>query len=146
LLKPVRPERLAEAIDRTRARGAPPASAFDVLRSPAPSAPRIVTNQRGAIRFFDALAITRFWADAKYTMFRAHGSEHLTVESLSALATRLVPHGFLRVHRRELVRGSAIRTLRIVGRLHTVELDDGQTAQVGRRTVAALKRFLDGAG
>jgi DNA-binding LytR/AlgR family response regulator len=147
LLKPVRPQRLAEAIDRARTRGSPPASAFQALRLPVRSrAPRVVTHQRGAIRFFDALAITRFWAEAKYTMFRAHGSVHLTTESLSALAERLTPHGFIRVHRRELVRGSAIRALRITSGGHTVELDDGQTPQVGRRAVAALKRLLGANG
>jgi DNA-binding LytR/AlgR family response regulator len=143
LLKPVRPHRLAEAIDRVRTRSAPSARGFDALHLPPPTAPRVVTHQRGVIRFFDALAITRFWADAKYTMFRAHGSEHLTAESLSALAARLEPHGFLRIHRRELVRGSAIRALRIAAGLYIVELEDGQTAQVGRRSVAALKHFLD---
>jgi two-component system LytT family response regulator len=143
LLKPVRPQRLAEAIDRARTRGPLPPGAFNVLRSPARStAPRVVTHQRGEIRFFDALTVTRFWAEAKYTMFRAHGGEHLTTESLSALADPLTSHGFVRVHRRELVRGSAIRALRLTGGVHTVELDDGQTPQVGRRAVAALKRLL----
>lgn len=139
LLKPVRPERLAEAIARARTRRQP-AAAWSALPSTSAGAPRVVTYERGALRFFDALAIARFWAATKYTMFRAGGDEHITNESLSALAERLAPHGFLRIHRRELVRASAIHALRIAGARRTVELEDGQTADVSRRAVAEVKR------
>lgn len=151
LLKPVRPERLAQAILRARARalarGSPAAQAaegFEALALPAEPAPRVVTYEREVVRFFDARAVTRFRAESKYTAFRAEGAEHLTEEPLSALEARLAPHGFLRVHRAELVRLSAVRALRVEEGLHTVELEDGQTAVVSRRLAAAVKQALAG--
>lgn len=142
LLKPVRPARLAAAIDRARALVRPAADAFRALASPASASPRVVTHDRGAVRLFDARAITRFRAESKYTAFLAEGGEHLTEEPLSALEARLAAHGFVRVHRAELVRVSAIRELRVDDGVHLIALDDGQTAAVSRRLAATLKQDL----
>jgi len=144
LLKPVRPERLVNAvervgkrIDRLAARQlAPPA------RVAVPSPPRIVVNTRNMIQLFDARGITRFWASEKYTLFRAGGEEHLTEEPLAALAERLLAFGFLRVHRAELVRSDAVSALRLFDGHHEVCLSDGQTARVSRRALPAIKVAL----
>jgi DNA-binding LytR/AlgR family response regulator len=145
LLKPVRPERLAEAVRRLRARGAVEresvARAFHAA-APAKGAARVVAAERGVIRLFDARAVTRFWALEKYTAFRADGAEHLTEEPLSALESRLTGEGFMRVHRGELVRADAIRALRSVDGGFEVELADGQRARVSRRLLAAVRAAL----
>src|SRR5262249_41072309 len=74
LLKPVRPERLARSLERARGRSA--AESFRALpRSSEPDPPRVVTHERGTIRFFDARAINRFWASEKYTLFVSEGEE-----------------------------------------------------------------------
>jgi DNA-binding LytR/AlgR family response regulator len=145
LLKPVRPERLAEAIRRARARGAP---ASESLRALPPTearqsaAPRVITHDGGTLRLFDACSVTRFWASDKYTLFVAEGREQMTEEPLSSLEERLAAHGFVRVHRAELVRSSAIRALRSEHGVCEVCLDDGQVARVSRRSIALLKREL----
>jgi len=133
LLKPVRPERLAAAVARVRARIPPRASE---------GVPRIVSASRGLFRVFDARQITRFWASDKYTSFRAEQSEHLTDESLNALEQRLVQHGFVRVHRAELVRLDAIRALRTHDGGHEITLVDGQVARVSRRALTGIKSAL----
>jgi DNA-binding LytR/AlgR family response regulator len=143
LLKPVRPERLARAIDRARARLAPARDGFAALPPPAaPEAPRVVTRGRGTIRLFDACAITRFHATDKYTAFVVDGEEHLTEEPLAALADRLAGHGFVRVHRGELIAVSAIEALVSDDAGHIARLRDGQVARVGRRVLASLKKQL----
>lgn len=133
LLKPVRPERLAAAVVRLRARVPAPASQ---------GVPRIVSATRGLFRVFDARDITRFWACDKYTSFAADQGEHLTDESLNALEVRLQAHGFVRVHRGELVRLDAIRALRSSDAGHEVALSDGQVARVSRRALSSIKAAL----
>jgi DNA-binding LytR/AlgR family response regulator len=145
LLKPVRQERLSEAIDRTRRRTRSAVESFRALPEGAASlmTPRVMTLSRGTVRLFDAGAITRFGASHKYTVFIVEGEEHLTEEPLSALADRLRPHGFLRVHRAELVNRSAIRALHSSEGRHEIHLDDGQVVRVSRRQLAGLKKHLD---
>jgi DNA-binding LytR/AlgR family response regulator len=102
----------------------------------------VVSGTRNMIQLFDARTITRFWSSDKYTLFRMDGEEHLTEEPLAALADRLAAFGFLRVHRAELVRSDAVRTLRLVDGHYELGLADGQSARVSRRAVPALKSAL----
>jgi DNA-binding LytR/AlgR family response regulator len=133
LVKPVRPERLATAVARVRARSTPPAS---------DAVPRVVCAARNVFRVFDARSITRFWSSDKYTSFSADQSEHLTEESLNALEERLAGHGFVRVHRAELVRLDAIRALSVTDEGPQITLADGQVARVSRRALPAIKVAL----
>ena len=144
LLKPVRPERLAAAIERARNRAvasrAHVTRAMNALAAPDPT--RVVTAGRGEVRFFDARTITRFWSSEKYTVFRAEGKEHLTEEPLGLLEERLRPLGFVRVHRAELVHVPSVRALRLNNGAHEVELADGQLARVSRRSLSAIRAAL----
>ena len=147
LVKPVRPERLAEALDRARRRLDARASTAMLARLAAPAGepaaiPRIVVVDRGTLRLFDARAITRFWASERYTVFHAAGEERLTQEPLAALATRLEPHGFMRLHRGELVNLARVRAVRAGDGHHIAELDDGQEARVSRRVLTAFRAAL----
>jgi DNA-binding LytR/AlgR family response regulator len=154
LVKPVRPERLAAAIERARRRGEVDRRAGEArgatetlarLTTPrageAPST-RVVVIERGALRLFDAREVTRFWASDKYTLFHAGGEEHLTQEPLSALAARLEPAGFMRVHRGELINVARVRAVRAEHGQHLAELDDGQAARISRRVLTAFKAAL----
>ena len=135
LMKPVRPERLLHAVTRVRSRLAPPAPTDNGV-------PRVIAATRGVFRVFDAREITRFWACDKYTSFRGDDTEHLTEESLNALEVRLAPHGFVRVHRGELVRLDSIRELRAIDGGHEITLADGQVARVSRRALPSIKLAL----
>ena len=144
LLKPVRAERLAAAVEKVRAKqGASQARVAKALEAVAPAqATRVVSSTRGTVRFFDARQLTRFWSSDKYTVFVAEGEEHLIEESLSTLEERLAPHGFLRVHRAELIRLDAVKSLSTADGMHEVKLADGQVAKVSRRSVGAVKEAL----
>lgn len=136
LLKPISRERLAEAIERARARAsAPPVAA------PAAS-PRITARSGGTVHVVDATEITRFYAEDKVTVCAHEGRELLLDESLSALEQRLAAHGFFRTHRAELVNLAAVRALHSEDGSTRAELRDGSEAAVGRRMVAELKRRL----
>lgn len=146
LLKPVRPERLMAAIERARQRllatKEAAARALEVVASRGGPSTRIVTVTRGVVRFFDASDITRFWSSDKYTLFRADQDEHCTEEPLSMLEERLRAHGFLRVHRGELIHLGSVKALRSNEGIHEVEFKDGQSARVSRRSLSAVKEAL----
>lgn len=152
LVKPVRPERLAAAaLARARRRLGASASAAALAKAaaasssqPASPSARVVVSDRGALQLFEAHQISRFWASDKHTLFLAEGKERLTQEPLAALAERLEPLGFMRVHRGELVNLARVRGVRSEDAGHLVELDDGQVARVGRRVLTALKAALAG--
>ena len=117
------------------------------LEAIAPANPaRLISGGRGEVRFFDARAVTRLWASEKYTLFFADGAEHLTEESLTSLAQRLAPFGFVQVHRSELIRLEAVRSLRSEDGVHEVTLSDGQVARVSRRELAGVRQALLGEG
>lgn len=134
LLKPISRDKLARALDRARARMAA------VPAAP----PRLIARTGDRIDVHVATAITRFWSDEKYTAFAAGGAEHLLDESLNTLEERLVPWGFVRVHRGELIQLARIRRLRDAGDGAIAELDDGQEARVSRRSLPDLRRRLAG--
>jgi DNA-binding LytR/AlgR family response regulator len=138
LLKPVRQERLVQALQKAARR----LGAAALTTESCPAAARITTFDRGTTRIFDARTLTRLWSSEKYTVFLDGGTERLTAETLSTLEKRLAPFGFLRVHRAELIRVSAVRSLRTRDGIVEVELDDGQTARVSRRSVAGLRAQL----
>lgn len=161
LVKPVRPERLAAALARARRRldatpptqtlaklaahaaaSAPAAHAPDAAHAARAASARILVSDRGALHLFDAHAVSRFWSSDKYTLFLADGQERLTQEPLAALADRLEPLGFMRVHRGELVNLARVRAVRAEDGHHVAVLDDGQRARVGRRVLTALKAAL----
>ena len=108
----------------------------------APAIPRVSCSHRGVIRLFDAREITRFWSCEKYTLFIVQGEEYMIEEPLSALEQRLAAHGFLRIHRAELVRVDAVRALRMQAGMYDVELSDGHCANVSRRALASVKSAL----
>lgn len=156
LLKPVSLDRLGQAVvraaqrlralqtDKEPARQAAVSAVFSQLVPRSSSPPRIVVRDRGTLRLFDVLSITRFFAIDKYTAFWAEGREQLSPESLGELEERLAEHGFLRIHRGELVNLRRICALHPVDGSYEVELDDGQRARVSRRSLPQLRAALHG--
>lgn len=130
LLKPVRRPRLVEALERARTKLA--------AKTPAEAPPRVTVHAHGVARFFDVARIERFSASHKYTAFSVDGEEHLTDEPLAALEARLGAHGFVRVHRGELVRTSAVVSL---GQRQLV-LASGAEVPVSKRLSAAVRAKL----
>jgi two-component system LytT family response regulator len=140
LLKPIARERLAEAIERAKARAQVGRVAVGAVAAEA--APRITARSGATVHVISASEITRFHATDKVTIFVHEGRELVLDESLNALEERLGPHGFFRTHRSELVSLTAVKALHTDGGSTTVELRDGSRAAVGRRVVAELKRRL----
>lgn len=141
VLKPVRRERLAEAVRRVE----------DVVRAagPAPDAPpaadeTIAVELAGRTRFVARSDVLRAEAAGDYARLHTADGSHLVRVPLAALEDRWGSAGFVRVHRSHLVAVSHVSELRTEpGRV--VVVVGGVEIVVSRRHTRQLKERLVGA-
>ncbi|MFF8605607.1 LytR/AlgR family response regulator transcription factor [Streptomyces sp. NPDC015346] len=140
VLKPVRRERLAEAVRRVHelahASAAPAAPA--VPTSPAaPAAPvgtpeHIPVELGGVTRFVAVDDIAYVEAQGDYARLHTDEGSHLVRVPLSTLEERWAARGFVRIHRSHLV---------ALGRIDELRLDGGATSvRVGATELAVSRR------
>jgi DNA-binding LytR/AlgR family response regulator len=133
VLKPVRAERLGEAVRRVveasgSARGA------DL---------RIPVERGGVTRFVDRSAITHVEAEGDYARLHTAEGSHLVRAPLSSLAAQWAPAGFVRIHRSVLVSLPHVQELRTDGG-RCVVLVAGAELVVARRHTRELRELLTG--
>jgi len=140
LLKPVRRERLATALERLRR----PTRVQRAVMTDSP-APRthVTARVRDQLKLIPVRDILCFVAEQKYTTVRHAAGEDLIEDSLRSLEQEF-PGEFVRVHRNALV---AIAQIESLGRepdgRYAVRLrHGGGTLQVSRRLVAQVLRRL----
>ncbi|MEO5735253.1 MAG: LytTR family DNA-binding domain-containing protein [Rubrivivax sp.] len=111
LTKPVRRERLLEALRRVQARTAVAAAAT----GPPADEPVLVVSDRGRVLRIPLAEVLYLKAELKYVTLRTADHSHVLDESLAELEPRLVGHenDFIRVHRNALVARRAIRALEL---------------------------------
>lgn len=163
VLKPVRPERLAEAVRRACAQldrspqGPPPASpeaaapaapAVHAVRRPAPEAgvadrtPDQIAVELGGVTRFVAIAdIAYVEAQGDYARLHTDEGSHLVRIPLSTLEERWAARGFVRIHRRHLVALGRIDELRLDAGTTTVRVGSAEL-QVSRRHARELRDLL----
>ncbi|MFF5265216.1 LytR/AlgR family response regulator transcription factor [Actinomadura viridis] len=161
LLKPVRPERLAEAIRRVTERtrtgedagspgsagdgadgaggggGGGGARAMDARAEPEP----MPVELGGVTRFVAPAEVLYVEAQGDYARLHTAGASHLVRIPLAALEDRWRGAGFVRVHRSHLVALSAIEELRLDSGRCTI-LVGGVELPVSRRHVRELRDLL----
>ena len=145
LLKPVREERLADAVGRillARAAATPPTTA-----TPAVSDDTTIAVELGGVtRFLPVSAVHYVEAHGDYARLHTSTGSHLVRVPLATLEERWAATGFVRVHRSYLVASSAISELRVEpGGGHSVRVGGGQGAvllPVSRRLSRDLKDRL----
>jgi two-component system response regulator AlgR len=144
LLKPVRKEKLSEALARARR---PSRAQLETLVTTAGQAmPRrtwiTATTRDGTVRV-PVMDIVYFLADRKYTTVHHLHGEVLIEESLNSLEEDLAP-AFMRVHRKALVQVRFIERIeRGLGLQYQLKLRHADTLlPVGRRRLAELRRLL----
>ena len=153
LTKPVRSERLREALQRVRQRLQP------ATTLPAPlDAPALVVSDRGRTLRLPVGEVLVLKAEAKYVTLRTATRQYLLDDSLAELEQRLAALGgaFIRIHRNALVARQAIRELELRAAADDEGNADGWAVRVApldewlgvsRRQVAAVRAALaHGAG
>ncbi len=135
LLKPLRADRLAEAVRRVaESRGGEQAQ-------PAPEQ-TIAVELGGVTRWVPVSEVRYVEAHGDYARLHTADGSHLVRVPMSSLEERWAPLGFLRVHRSYLVAASHIRELRVEpGGGHAVRVGD-LVLPVSRRHSRELKDRL----
>jgi DNA-binding LytR/AlgR family response regulator len=136
LLKPLRPERLAESLRRVvaaRSSGSDQDRSDDDEVIPVELAGRTTMLPRAEVR----------WVEAQGDYARLHTAEasHLIRVPLSVLAERWADAGFVRIHRSYLVSLRDVRELRLTGSGYVVLTGDRELP-VSRRHTRELKNRL----
>lgn len=143
LLKPVRADRLAEAVRRAaRSRAAGPWEATAGQPAAEPVADDVIPVElAGTTRMLPRSAVR--WVEAHGDYARLHTAEahHLIRVPLSLLAERWADAGFVRIHRSYLVALRVIAELRL-GSSGYVVIVDGRELPVSRRHTRELKDRL----
>jgi DNA-binding LytR/AlgR family response regulator len=138
LLKPVRPERLAEAVRRVvqaRATEQPPDAA------PEPDDETIAVELGGVVRFVQRSGVRYVEAQGDYARLHTAGSSHLVRIPLTTLEERWGNAGFVRIHRSTLVALAHVDEIRIDAGRCFVRLGD-TVLQVSRRHTKELRDRL----
>jgi DNA-binding LytR/AlgR family response regulator len=74
-------------------------------------APRIAFKAKGRILFLDLTEIVAVQAEGNYVSLRRRPNPYLLRESLSSMADKLKPYGFIRIHRSVVVNISAVEEI-----------------------------------
>jgi DNA-binding LytR/AlgR family response regulator len=74
-------------------------------------APRIAFKAEGRILFVDLAEIVAVQAEGNYVSLRHRPNPYLLRESLSSMAEKLKPYGFIRIHRSVVVNISAVEEI-----------------------------------
>ena len=142
LLKPIRPERLAAALEKTRL-------AWAATQPPPPSTPRRAATDRVFVRDGDrcwivAVAdIAYFEGEGNYARVHFASQRPLIRASLNALESRLDPALFFRASRQHLVNLRWIEGLQPDGAEgYTLRLRGGQEIPVSRRQSRKLRETM----
>ena len=109
VLKPFSNESINEALDRAarRAKGERAAKLIEALpqlqRLSSPSRPMIAIKAKGRILFINPGDVVAVQAEGNYVSLQRESDSYLLRESISRVAEKLKPYGFIRIHRSALV-------------------------------------------
>jgi two-component system LytT family response regulator len=76
-----------------------------------PQAPRIAFKAKGSILLLDLAGILAVQAEGNYVSLQHRTNPYLVRESLSSIAEKLKPYGFIRIHRSVVVNISAVEEI-----------------------------------
>jgi DNA-binding LytR/AlgR family response regulator len=130
VLKPVRADRLAEAVRRVVEGGADTASGQDL---------ELPVERGGVTRIVRRSDITHVEAHGDYARLHTAEGSHLLRVPLTQLETEWAPAGFVRIHRSLLVALAHVTELRMDGGRCSVRLSDGTELGVSRRQTRELR-------
>ncbi len=145
VMKPVRAQRLSEAVRRVVAgragRGGAPGSPTAAEASPTPEDETIPVELGGVTRFIARSQIRFAQAHGDYARLHTDNGSHLVRIPLTALEERWGEHGFVRIHRSTLVALPHVTEVRMDRGRCTV-IVGGVQLQVSRRHTKELRDTL----
>lgn len=141
LLKPVRPARLRQALDRARRRLVGRALQGG---APDPQDPMFIWAPKGASRVRLALS-SIVWVEAArdYVMVHTADQSFILRETMARMEARLADAGIIRVHRSALANPRFIRAVHRAGRNSlALQLEGGALVRIGRAFASRVVAIL----
>jgi len=74
--------------------------------------PRVAIKVKGRILFINLGDVVSVKAEGNYVLLQRDSTSHLLRESISAVAAKLQPHGFIRIHRSMLVNTTFVEEIK----------------------------------
>jgi two-component system LytT family response regulator len=116
VLKPFAPERIHEALNVAFARSESERAAKLVktlpqLQTLLAKRCRIAVKTKGRILFLDPASVVSVEAQGNYVLLQRPSGSYLLRESISSVAEKLKPYGFIRIHRSMLVNTSFVEEI-----------------------------------
>ena len=114
VLKPFSNESINEALDRAarRTRGERAAQLIEawpqLQKVSSPSRPMIAINAKGRILLINPGDVVAVQAEGNYVSLQRESDSYLLRESISRVAEKLKPYGFIRIHRSALVNSTFV--------------------------------------
>ncbi|MFQ5935054.1 MAG: LytR/AlgR family response regulator transcription factor [Acidiferrobacterales bacterium] len=142
LLKPIRRDRLANALTKARKLTTQQLQELSHTREEPPSRTHISVHLRGNIRLVPLPEVIYFLADSKYVAVRTASEEHLIEDSLVNLVEEFGDK-FLRIHRNALVSTAYIKGIEKSpsGTWQVALKGIDRRLDVSRRHAAAVRRW-----
>lgn len=141
VMKPVRAERLSDAVRRVVAQRAEPAKT-PAAQPESPGDETIPVELGGVTTFVQRSQILYAQAQGDYARLHTPKGSHLVRISLNSLEERWGESGFVRIHRSTLVSTSHITAVTVQGGRCKVRLGDDIELEVSRRHTRALRDRL----
>lgn len=153
LLKPIRRERLAEALRRVteevragrrggRARALAEALQSPQLESSAAALRRLPVRHRREVKLLELDGVPIVFSRDRLVLARSEGHDYLVDYTLQELERRLPTGQFLRVHRGALVNVDAIESYGGEEGVLVLKLKDGTRVEASERRAAEVRRRL----
>jgi len=147
ILKPFSADRVHRAIDYAKRHSVEDRERrllelLPQLQTLSRTTPRIAIKSKGRIVFIDIAEIVVAEAEGNYVLLRQESGSHLLREQISALADRLAPHGFVRIHRSVLVNAAYVEAVKpLLTGEYLLRLKNGREYNVTRTYKKNLKQF-----
>ncbi len=139
LLKPVRFERLKDALERARARLNPPQPSADTR----PRLRKIVGRSGTELHLFDPADVIAFTAEGELVYVVTSSGRFLANHPLRYLESEVLPPVFRRIRRQVIVNTDHIRTISpLTSKRWLLKLSNGMEAIVSKRMAGAIREVL----
>ncbi|MGA7462217.1 MAG: LytTR family DNA-binding domain-containing protein [Candidatus Korobacteraceae bacterium] len=117
VLKPFSTERVNQALEFASRRTASERAAkllqlLPYVQTPKQNSCKIGVKSNGRILFIDPHDVTAVHAEGNYVLLQQEKGSYLLRESISTIAEKFKPYGFLRIHRSVLVNASFVEEIR----------------------------------
>lgn len=152
VLKPFRPERLAAALERARARAGEgrKTGAVEIAAAARPAgtfASRLVVKDGTRVHVIPAEKLDLVEAQDDYVRLKSEGRSFLKQQTIGGLAAILDPDRFVRVHRSYLLNIDRLARLELYSKgSYAAILTDGTRIPISREGHARLKALLEPRG